>query len=168
VYWFATSNALENDARFAAFRIADLQRHFAGYHTTVRQVLAHASDEHLIQGGIHDLPPLEHFAHGRVLLIGDAAHATTPNMGQGACQAIEDAVILADELAKHDQPARAFTAFEQRRLNRTHYIVHTSWKLGKIAQWSHPVSITLRNALFRFIPERVHEKQMKTLLEVDF
>lgn len=168
IYWFAVVNAPQNDLLSRAYKVEDLQGIFKHFHEPIPNILKHTHDDDLIWNDIIDLKPVRRFAFSNIVLIGDAAHATTPNMGQGACQAIEDAVILADELAKHDQPARAFTAFEQRRLNRTHYIVHTSWKLGKIAQWSHPVSITLRNALFRFIPERVHEKQMKTLLEVDF
>lgn len=168
IYWFAVVNAPQNDALSRAYKVADLLRIFNHFHKPIPDILKHTQDDDLIWNDIIDLKPVQRFAFGNIALIGDAAHATTPNMGQGACQAIEDAVILADELAKHDQPAHAFTAFEQRRLNRTHYIVNTSWNLGKIAQWSHPVSITLRNALFRLIPERLHEKQMKILLKVDF
>jgi len=168
VYWFATSNALENDARFAAFRIADLQRHFAGYHTTVRQVLAHASDEHLIQGGIHDLPPLEHFAHGRVLLIGDAAHATTPNMGQGACQAIEDAVLLAHYLHNTPDATTAFRAFEQDRMPRTSWVVRNSRTIGGVGQWQHPLAIALRNALIRRVPPRIGQRRFDLANNVRF
>ena len=51
-------------------------------------------------GDIIDIKPIGQYAFNNIVLIGDAAHATTPNMGQGACQAIEDAVVLADELEK--------------------------------------------------------------------
>lgn len=168
IYWFAVVNAPQNDLASRAYKAADLQLIFKDFHEPIPDILKHTHDDDLIWNDIIDLKPVQRFAFGNIVLIGDAAHATTPNMGQGACQAIEDAVILADELVRHDQPADAFTAFERRRLDRTHYIVHTSWSLGKIAQWSHPVLIPLRNALFRLIPARVQEKQMKTLLEVDF
>lgn len=168
IYWFAVVNAPQNDPLSRASKVENLQGIFNHFHEPIPDILKHTHDDDFIWNDIIDLKPVQRYAFGNIVLIGDAAHATTPNMGQGACQAIEDAVILADELAKHDQTANAFTAFERRRLDRTHFVVNTSWNLGKIAQWSHPVFITLRNALFRLIPERVHEKQMKTLLEVDF
>ncbi|MBK8425212.1 MAG: FAD-dependent monooxygenase [Lewinellaceae bacterium] len=168
IYWFACINAAANDATMRRYTVEDLQRHFGHYHAPVAQILAQTRDEDLIWNDIIDLKPLKNFAFGNIVLIGDAAHATTPNMGQGACQAIEDAVILADEMAKNSNPAVAFRAFEQRRLKRTHYIVNNSRALGRVAQLNNPVLAAARNALFRMLPERVNERQMRTLFEVDF
>ena len=58
--------------------------------------------------------------------------------------------------------------FDRRRLKRAHFIVNNSWQLGKVAQWSNPLLVSVRNALFRMIPESVNERQLKTVLEVDF
>ncbi len=157
-----------NDADMSRYTVADLQRHFGDYHAPIAQILAKTRDEDLLWNDIIDLKPLKNFAFTNIVLIGDAAHATTPNMGQGACQAIEDAVVLADELAKNINPEAAFRAFEQRRLKRTHYIVNNSRILGSIAQISHPLLAAARNSLFRMLPESVNERQMKTLFEVDF
>lgn len=168
IYWFACINAAANDATMRRYTVEDLQRHFGHYHAPVAQILAQTRDEDLIWNDIIDLKPLKNFAFGNMVLIGDAAHATTPNMGQGACQAIEDAVILADEMAKNSNPALAFRAFEQRRLKRTHYIVNNSRALGRVAQLNNPVLAAARNALFRMLPERINERQMRTLFEVDF
>lgn len=63
---------------------------------------------------------------GRVVLLGDAVHATTPHLGQGAGMAIEDSLVLAEELARHDAPDAAFTAFRERRFERCRYIVERS------------------------------------------
>ena len=63
---------------------------------------------------------------GRVVLLGDAVHATTPHLGQGAGMAIEDALVLAEELARHDEPEAAFTAYRTRRIERCRYIVENS------------------------------------------
>ncbi len=63
---------------------------------------------------------------GRVILIGDAAHATTPHLGQGAGMAIEDSIVLADELAGAASIEDAFAAFMQRRRERCAYIVNAS------------------------------------------
>jgi 2-polyprenyl-6-methoxyphenol hydroxylase-like FAD-dependent oxidoreductase len=66
---------------------------------------------------------------GRVVLIGDAVHATTPHLGQGAGMAIEDSIVLADEITKADTPAAAFAAFRARRFERCRYIVNASLAL---------------------------------------
>jgi 2-polyprenyl-6-methoxyphenol hydroxylase-like FAD-dependent oxidoreductase len=63
---------------------------------------------------------------GRVILLGDAVHATTPHLGQGAGMAIEDSLVLADELSRHDDLELALTAYRERRFERCAYIVRES------------------------------------------
>jgi 2-polyprenyl-6-methoxyphenol hydroxylase-like FAD-dependent oxidoreductase len=63
---------------------------------------------------------------GRIVLLGDAVHATTPHLGQGAGMAIEDAIVLAEELAAADTPETAFQAYRDRRFERCRYIVEAS------------------------------------------
>ncbi len=169
IYWFACVNAPKNDPALRDFCVADLQRVFGNFHEPIPAILAQTRDADLIWNDIVDLKPIPRFAFGNILLLGDAAHATTPNMGQGACQAIEDAVVLADELKNQTaDPAAAFRAFEQRRLKRTHFIVNNSWTLGRMAQWQNPLLTTLRNGLFRLLPDRVNEAQLEKVLTVDF
>jgi len=66
---------------------------------------------------------------GRVVLLGDAVHATTPHLGQGAGLAIEDSLVLADELARHDDIEQAFAAYRGRRFERCKYIVDASLRI---------------------------------------
>lgn len=168
LYWFATITSTANNPKFRNFKVSDLLEWFAPYTKEVRDILALTSDDALIWNDVIDLKPISRFAFGNVLLIGDAAHATTPNMGQGACQAIEDAAVLYDELeSDHDLP-EVFQRFEKRRLKRTHFIVNQSASIGKIAQASNPIVVGLRNAFFRSIPERIKEKQFEKLFETDF
>jgi len=140
IYWFACVNAPQNDPAMRAAGVPELERIFQKFHDPVPAILRHTPGDKLLWNDIIDLKPISRFAFGNIVLIGDAAHATTPNMGQGACQAIEDAVVLADELAAHDNPEAAFAAFERRRIKRTHFIVNNSWHLGKVAQWSNPAT----------------------------
>ncbi|MBG8552118.1 FAD-dependent monooxygenase [Hymenobacter guriensis] len=166
VYWFACVNSPEaRSAHFRAFRVADLQRQFAGYHAPIPQLLALTTDEQVLWGDILDLKPLRQFHFGRVLLIGDAAHATTPNMGQGAGQAVEDAAALASCLASTDSLEAAFQRFDQRRRRRTARIITQSWQLGKAAQLTNLVLVKLRNAVMRALPSRLNEQQMAFLYE---
>ncbi len=66
---------------------------------------------------------------GRVVLLGDAVHATTPHLGQGAGMAIEDAIVLAEELVLNDTAERAFAAYRERRYERCRYIVEKSLEI---------------------------------------
>ncbi|MEO5998936.1 MAG: hypothetical protein ABIQ00_19855 [Chitinophagaceae bacterium] len=66
-------------------------------------------------------------------------------MGQVACQAIEDAVVLADEIKINANLEDAFKAFEKRRLKRTHFIIEQSYRIGRIAQTENHLLAKLRN-----------------------
>ncbi|MBN8677632.1 MAG: FAD-dependent monooxygenase [Chitinophagales bacterium] len=170
IYWFICINAPANSPEMRQMTAADLLSRFAGYHAPVPQILAATSDEQLLWNDIIDIAPINHFAFGRVLLMGDAAHATTPNMGQGACQAIEDAAVLLDELEKHPEQEleQIFTRFEHRRISRTTMIVNRSWQMGRIAQLSQPGLVAIRDIVMRCIPNRVSLKQMENIYQTDF
>lgn len=170
VYWFLCINARQNDPAMRRLTSADLAHRFRAYHEPIPTILRATPDESLIYGDIIDLQPIQRYAHERILLLGDAAHATTPNMGQGACQAIEDSAVLLHlwEKMPNHPPEDVFRAFEQQRLSRTHLIVNQSWRIGKVSQWTNPLAIALRNGLFRMIPASVKARQMATLYQVDF
>lgn len=168
LYWFACVLARENDTRLQQYTPADLLHLFRGYHHPIPEIIGHTKKEELIWNDLADLAPLPNYAFGNVLLIGDAAHATTPNLGQGACQAIEDAVVLADEIARAKNIPQAFQAFEKKRMARTRYVVRQSRLLGQVAQVQNRYLGALRNAVIRSLPDRVRERQMDKLLQVDF
>ena len=168
VYWFACINAPQDAPVMRNFSISDLQNHFKDFRSPVPNLLAHTKNEELIWNDIIDLKPLDTYVFNNTVLIGDAAHATTPNMGQGACQAIEDAVVLADVLKNNSATKIALQQFEKRRLKRTHYITDTSWRVGKVAQIENRWGASLRNIAFRLLPRQVREKQLDNLYQVDF
>ena len=68
---------------------------------------------------------------GRVALIGDAAHTITPHLGQGAAQAVEDAVVLADELRKDVPLKHSLDSFVRRRFERCKFILEASLQIGE-------------------------------------
>jgi 2-polyprenyl-6-methoxyphenol hydroxylase-like FAD-dependent oxidoreductase len=168
VYWFACINAPQKDPRMAAFNTQDLLKAFKGYHAPIEQLISITEDKQLLWNDIIDFAPIKKFAFERALLLGDAAHATTPNLGQGACQAIEDAVVLAGCISKDDTLPEAFRIFEQKRIARTTRIVNTSWSAGKMAQLENPLLCNLRNVVLRNLPASISEKQVKFLLDVEF
>ncbi|QBQ42323.1 monooxygenase [Sphingobacterium psychroaquaticum] len=168
IYWYACINASENNPTYAAYKIADLQRHFRSYHTDIQTLLKNTQDEQLLWNDIIDIKPLDTLAYNRVLLLGDAGHATTPNMGQGACQAIEDAVVLMDELKTNPAIETVFQHVNERRLHRTRYITNTSWQIGKVAQWENRNLIAVRNFFMRNLPARFMQSKLQQLLSEDF
>lgn len=167
IYWFATLNAKQNDPAMKNARSSDLQHFFDGFHFPIPEVLARTADDQIIWGDIVDVRPIKKFAFGRIVLMGDAAHATTPNLGQGACMAIEDAATLTNGLTLYE-PEEAFRKFEVHRVKRTTGIVNQSWTIGRIAQLENPLLMTLRNAAFRSLPQSMVENQLKSLFDVSF
>jgi 2-polyprenyl-6-methoxyphenol hydroxylase-like FAD-dependent oxidoreductase len=167
VYWFACKNAPQQDEAMRQYTLADLVLNFKNYVHPIPSILENTPESELIWSDIIDLKPISRFAFGRVLLLGDAAHATTPNLGQGACMAMEDAMYVAEKLDQHrEDVAKAFTSFESKRIARTHYIVNTSYRLGKLAQAENTLGIKLRNAIFRNTPVWVNERQMAKVLDI--
>ncbi|MBI1225052.1 MAG: monooxygenase [Bacteroidetes bacterium] len=169
IYWFACLNATQpKEERFAAFGKKELLQAFGDLHAPIPEIIQSTDPTKILWNDIIDFSPVKKFAFDRVLLLGDAAHATTPNMGQGACQAIEGAVILGKTLARIADPKLAFQAFEQVRMQRTTQIVNRSWQLGKLAQMANPVLASLRNFALRLAPDSMSERQVKELLEVAY
>jgi 2-polyprenyl-6-methoxyphenol hydroxylase-like FAD-dependent oxidoreductase len=168
LYWYACLNARPNDPMLRSFTIQALLTYFGNYHAPVSEILKKTKNEQLIWGDIMDIKPIRKFAFGRIVLMGDAAHASTPNMGQGACMAIEDAAVLSNCLEHYATAEEAFEKFESKRIARTTKIVNTSRTIGKIAQWENPLLTTLRNTMMRLTPPGVTERQMKFLTEISF
>ncbi len=164
VYWYACTNSpVPANQAFSSWRIADLQRQFSAFSSPVPELLARTPEDRLLWNDILDIKPVKTFAHGRVLLLGDAAHATTPNLGQGAGQAVEDAAMLSRCLQETASLPRSFLEFDRRRRPRTTKIVNMSWQLGKMAHLTSPWLANLRNAALRRMPRRISERQMAFL-----
>ena len=95
--------------------------------------------------------PLRRYVLGRVALLGDAAHAITPDLGQGACLALEDAVTLAAMITGGSDVSATLAAYDQTRRPRTQGLVRVSGQIGRVAQWRNPFAATVRDLLARLI-----------------
>jgi len=168
IYWYACVNSKANNPIYRNYSVKDLTTHFQDYHTTIPTILAETRDVDLIWNDIIDIKPMTHLAYGNILLLGDAGHATTPNLGQGACQALEDVAVLMDELKITDSVTQAFRNFENRRLKRTKYITDTSKRIGEISQWDNPLMVSFRNTIMKLLPARIAQSGLSELLSVDF
>jgi 2-polyprenyl-6-methoxyphenol hydroxylase-like FAD-dependent oxidoreductase len=151
VYWFAVASVPANwpvpDER------AELFRRFGAWHDPIPALLEATDDAAVLRNDIIDLAaPLRGFARGRVVLVGDAAHAMTPNLGQGGNQALEDAATLVALAADSADLPAALGHYDRLRRRRTTPIVRRSWQLGRVAQAQGPVVAAVRNAAMRLLP----------------
>lgn len=141
IYWYAAANQPahhEDD-------LSDVRAAFGDWHSPIPDILA--ATTHLLQHDIHDLAlPLPPFAAGRVALLGDAAHAMTPNLGRGACSAIEDAGALGRHLGSASSLTAALAAYDAERRPATTRLVRASRRIGQLGQVQDPVAGALRDA----------------------
>jgi 2-polyprenyl-6-methoxyphenol hydroxylase-like FAD-dependent oxidoreductase len=149
IYMYGTANRPAGE-RSPDGELAELRRRFHAWHDPIPELLATAEEESVLRHDIYDLPPLKSYVSGRTALIGDAAHAMTPDLGQGANQALEDAITLAACLAA--QPIdQALMSYDLARRPRSQMIAARSRRIGQISQWNKGTG--LRNALIRATPQ---------------
>ncbi|MEM1093705.1 MAG: FAD-dependent monooxygenase [Bacteroidota bacterium] len=151
MYWYATANVLEGsgaaDAVAEKARVAAL---FARWHEPIPVAIAATPARAVLYNDTYDLAPSRPWYKGRTVLIGDAIHATTPNLGQGGCTAIEDGWMLA-KLLQAQPYAQAFAAFERARYRRTTRVTKQSLLIGRVGQWEGRAA-RARNAVTRRFP----------------
>lgn len=164
VYWFATKNAIEGAGDAPTGRKQEVQDSFRGWHEPIEALIAATDESAILRNDIYDREPLTHWTKGLVTLLGDAAHPMTPNLGQGACQAIEDAVELADCIAGNNDIAVALQVYEGRRLSRTNRIVEQSRRIGRMGQLENAFVRGLRNSLIKLMPASAQMKQLEWII----
>lgn len=136
--------------------LAVLRRRFAAWHDPIPALLDATRADSVLHHDIHELvTPLPAFTAGRIALLGDAAHAMTPNLGQGACQALEDAVTLAAALAAEPTVEAALARYDTERRPRSQSVARAARQAGRLGQQlSHPLAIAVRNTALRLAPSK--------------
>ncbi|UYQ64902.1 FAD-dependent monooxygenase [Streptomyces peucetius] len=163
MYCFATAS-LPAKAASGSSEYAELLRRFGDWPAPVPTLLAAVRADTVLRHDLYDLPPLPSFVRGRVALLGDAAHAMTPNLGQGACQALEDAVTLAHCLDGTPDVAAALRSYDLLRRPRTQAVARRSARLGAVGQLSWPPAVLLRDTAARLTPSRMTLRAMTPVL----
>ena len=140
-YWYATAN--QPAGRTGG--LAEVRALFGDWHDPIPAILAATT---LLQTDLYDLSlPLVPFVSGRVVLLGDAAHAMTPNLGRGACSAIEDAGALARHLGEQRTLDAALDAYDRERRRATTRLVAASRGVGVLGQVEHPATGAVRDGV---------------------
>lgn len=158
LYWFATHNQPAQLPDSPRGRKADCMSAFAGFSEPFVQALHLTSEASILRHDVYDRAPLAHWGEGRVTMLGDACHPMTPNLGQGACMAIEDAVVLARCLRDEPDEAKALRHYEAARRERTALMTTRSYYAGKI--------LTLEDGVLSWFRDRLlHTKLGETKTE---
>ncbi len=161
VFWYATKNGPPAETDGVGGRKADVLDCFRDWFSPIQEIIAATDD--ILRNDIIDRKPISGWGKGRITLLGDAAHPTTPNLGQGACMAIQDAVVLGSCLHQ-TKPEHGLRAYERRRERETARIVKLSWRAGKMGQMENPFACRMRNAMTRLIPSAVSLNLMQLIL----
>jgi len=147
VYWYATVR--EEAADVASMR--GLAALFRGFHAPVCDLILATEATAVVRTPVRDRPPARTWGHGPVTLVGDAAHPSTPDLGQGACQALEDAVALGNAVSRASGFGAAFEAYQRRRLDRTARVTNLSWLTAVQSMTADALSCRVRNLGMRTV-----------------
>lgn len=164
VYWFAPMLA-DADGPDRRGELAEL---YADFPAPIPEILAATERASILRTDLWELPSLSRWSRGRAVLLGDAAHAMTPNLGQGGAQSIEDAWLLADALASHARPEEAFAVYERRRRPRVERIAGMARRVGRAAHMAEGLGAALRNLAFKMTPACASRSALDDLHRVPF
>jgi 2-polyprenyl-6-methoxyphenol hydroxylase-like FAD-dependent oxidoreductase len=152
-YWYASENVPPGLRFTPEERKARLMVTFREWHAPIPELIAATPAAEILLNEICDHPRLRCWQRGKIAVLGDAAHLMTPNMGQGAAMALEDAWALAIVLARHGPSAPALVEYESRRRWRTAWIAWQSRQLGRAIQMESRPLCAIRDLVLRLTPD---------------
>lgn len=165
IIWWATWKAVagrQNDSDTAA-RLREL---FGAWHDPIPAVIDATPETAVIRKHIYDRRPTRTWSRGQVALLGDAIHPMTPDLGQGAGQAIVDAATLATCLAAAGDAGAGLREYQQRRWRNAAFNTLMARTIGTMGQWDGGITCTARNSLTRAIPQSLQLRQFDLVLGV--
>ena len=164
IYWYATANAPENMPGMPDGPKEEVLELLRGYYEPARAAVEATREESILRTDLYDREPARRWGVGRVTLLGDAAHPMTPSLGQGACQAIEDAAVLADVWRSADSVTAGLRRYEDRRIGRTSSVVRRSRRMGRAMQNENYLVCGLRDAVAGKMPPGVRLRLLEPVV----
>lgn len=163
--WWATYNEafMKDDSPEGTSE--KLQRLFGDWHHPIPELMANTS--HILKNSLIDRKPRKGWSLGNMVLLGDAAHPTTPNLGQGGCVAVEGAYILSRCIKKYGLNKNAYVAYEELHYARTKSVNKTSLRMGEMGQLESPVMGFLRDRMISIMPSSVSMKLIDKFFSYD-
>lgn len=161
-YWFATAFVASASLQAADQRAA-LGVLFADWPSPIREIMRTTDAARLILTHPFAYPRLASWTRGPVALIGDAAHPIEPTLGQGACLAFEDAVVLAQSLKAHHALDAAGANYVAARLQRANELAARAHGFGRTGKWRSAIACALRNFAIAATPGSLHRSQIASM-----
>ncbi len=169
VYWFAPRLATgASGAVVEPLTPAERWEGYRGFPSPIPELLQATDPDEILDVELVELVALSRWWSGRRVLVGDAAHAMTPNTGQGGAQALEDAACLAQCLVAHDDLRVALTRYEKLRRPKATRLSSSARRLGRLAHLQNRTLRRLRNATLRAIPQTLVRHQMGQIYSLQF
>jgi 2-polyprenyl-6-methoxyphenol hydroxylase-like FAD-dependent oxidoreductase len=165
LYWFATANGPPDGSDHYGARLAALDV-VADFAPDVITAVARTPALAVFRTDIADREPITTWGFGPMTLLGDAAHPMTPNLGQGACQAIEDAAELSAWVASMGACPAALRQYERRRVPRANATVLAARRAGELGQVSGGVAVATRRKAARLLPSALVARQLRRSWQV--
>ncbi|TMQ90978.1 hypothetical protein ETD83_33035 [Actinomadura soli] len=167
VCWSIARNGAPARNSLSANDLKDQLRTFIrGFPEANQHILESTPPERLLRSDLFARRRLDRLVAGRVALLGDAGHAMPTVFGQGACMAIEDAVVLADSLAA-EGPEAGLKEYERRRMPRLRWVREQVFKVSQFQEWESPLLVTMRNTVMRTMPASRQEAMWRTMFSFD-
>ncbi|MEA2207084.1 MAG: hypothetical protein QOE77_3860 [Blastocatellia bacterium] len=164
--WWASSNEKDAGLRATTEQQA-LLKLFDGWCEPVCELISATPTAAILRNQALDRASTQNWGLGRMTLLGDSIHPTTPNLGQGGCMAVEDAAVLGRCLAKENNPAQAFRAYEKCRYSRTALVADCSRLYGSIGQWESRPGSWARGVMLSIVPQTVTRQLLKLIFDYD-
>ncbi len=161
-YWFATERAPEG-GRAVGGEHAYLTAKLAGWAEPIPALLAATAPADLIRNDLYDRAQPKHWSRGAAVIVGDAAHPMRPHLGQGGCQGIEDAAILARFVGQSPDLPTAFDRFGAYRRRRVRALVRESAMIGRIVNLRPAVLGGAASRATVLIPERMITRHLASI-----
>jgi 2-polyprenyl-6-methoxyphenol hydroxylase-like FAD-dependent oxidoreductase len=134
---------------------------FGRWHHPIPDLVTATPADTVLHHDIFELAvPLPSYVRGRAALLGDAAHAMISDLGQGACQALEDAVVLCAALAAEPDIAAALRVYDQQRRPRAQRIATASRQMGRLTLMEGKARVLLRNMAVRAAPAAAGRRRL--------
>lgn len=163
--WWATANEAEGQDDRPHGALNKLKGLFGSWHEPIPQLFENSPE--IMKNKIGDREPVKSWFQGNTVLMGDAAHPTTPNLGQGACMAIEGAFLLAKCMGHFESSHEAFARYQDLHYHRSSSVVKQSLQNGKMGQLENGAAIKARNTMIKALPEKLLLKMLDKYFAFD-